>query len=331
MNDLRLVSIVIPVLNEQDSIPRLYDRLASVLESLEDRYRFEILFTDNHSTDGTFPAIALIAEKDDRVRCLRFSRNFGFQRSILTGYLNARGDAAIQIDADLQDPPEIIPTFLDRWEEGYAVVYGVRRTRQEGRLISSTRRAFYRLINLLTSDDLPSDAGDFRLVDRKILNALHEIDDYHPYLRGIIASFGFEQTGIEYDRAAREAGSSKFPIRKLVGLAADGILLHSVVPLRIATGLALVMSVLMLGGIGTYAVGRLFLEQPWPPGFTTLAVLTMTGIILNAVFLGIIGEYLGRMYQQVKKRPLTLVEAEIPSEPLTERHPGNGPASSGRE
>ncbi len=313
MTDPKLVSIVIPVYNEEANIAPLYDRIAAVIDALEDRYRFEILFTDNHSTDGTFAAISEIAQSDDRIRCLRFSKNFGFQRSILTGYRNARGAAAIQIDADLQDPPELIPQFLEQWEEGYAVVYGIRRTRKEGWLVTTGRRFFYWLINAMSNDDLPQNAGDFRLVDRRILDALGEIDDYHPYLRGLIASFGFEQTGVEYDRDERVAGDSKFPFRSLVGLATDGILLHSVIPLRVATIVALVMALTMLAGIGFYVVANVVFDAELPAGFTSLAVLIMLGIVLNALFLGVIGEYLGRMYQQVKRRPITIVEAAIPA------------------
>lgn len=316
MTDPTLISIVIPVYNEASNIPALYERIRGVADGLADSYRFEFLFTDNHSTDDTFAIIAGLAAGDDRIRCLRFSRNFGFQKSILTGYLAARGDAAIQIDADLQDPPELIPRFLELWEQGNAVVYGIRKKRKEGRLVTTCRSAFYRVLNLVSPDELPPDAGDFRLVDRRILEALREVDDYHPYLRGLIASFGFEQAGVEYERDARISGSSKFGFWRLVGLATDGLLLHSVVPLRIATGVAFVLSLLMLIGIGIYTYGRLVLDQPWPTGFATLAILIMTGIILNALFLGVIGEYLARIFQQVKKRPITLVEAEIPSRGL---------------
>jgi polyisoprenyl-phosphate glycosyltransferase len=320
MSEPTLISIVIPVYNEAENIPTLYARLRSVAEGLAGQYDCEFLFTDNHSTDDTFTILEELAATDDRIRCLRFSRNFGFQKSILTGYRAARGAAAIQIDADLQDPPELIPRFLELWEEGYAVVYGIRAHRQEGRITNAMRSAFYRLINFVSPDELPHDAGDFRLVDRRILDALSEIDDFHPYLRGLIASFGFEQTGVEYDRGARTAGASKFGFWRLMGLAMDGLLLHSVVPLRIATGVAFALSLVMIIGIGVYTYGRLVLDQPWPTGFASLAILTMTGIILNAVFLGVIGEYLGRIYQQIKRRPLTLVEAEIPNRG-TQWHP----------
>lgn len=307
----KLITILVPVFNEEQNIEPLYEALQPVLAQLSDRYEFEILFTDNHSTDATFSAIEALASRDPRIRGLRFSRNFGFQRSILTGYLNARGDAAVQIDCDLQDPPAVILEFVKKWEEGYRVVYGVRSSRKEGWIMNSTRRFFYRLIDSLSEDDLPLDAGDFRLVDRRVLDELRNLDDSQPYLRGTVASLGFSQAGVPYDRAERARGESKFSFGELVGLALDGILNHSVVPLRIATYLGLAVSALTLIAIIGYAAGRLFFGADWPPGFATIIILILGSLSLNALFLGVIGEYLGRIYKQVKRRPLTIVEREI--------------------
>lgn len=307
----KLITILVPVFNEEQNIEPLYEALQPVLAQLSDRYEFEVLFTDNHSTDSTFAAIERLAARDPRIRALRFSRNFGFQRSILTGYLNARGDAAVQIDCDLQDPPAVILEFVKKWEEGYRVVYGVRSSRKEGWMMNSTRRFFYRLIDSLSEDDLPLDAGDFRLVDRRVLDELRNLDDSQPYLRGTIASLGFSQVGIPYDRAERTRGESKFSFGELVGLALDGILNHSVVPLRIATYLGLAVSALTLIAIVGYTAGRVFFGADWPPGFATIIILILGSLSLNALFLGIIGEYLGRIYKQVKRRPLTIVEREI--------------------
>jgi dolichol-phosphate mannosyltransferase len=283
----------------------------AITAQVDERYDFEYLFTDNHSTDRTFDILADLASRDTRVRAIRFSRNFGFQRSILTAYKNARGDAAIQIDCDLQDPPSLIPDFLQRWESGYHVVYGVRKTRHESWLMNATRRFFYRLIDSLSDDPLPHDAGDFRLVDRGVLDQLLEFDDSQPYLRGAIAAMGFDQIGIPYSRAERQHGESKFSFRELVGLALDGILNHSVVPLRIATYLGLLNSVVTILGIVAYGIGRVFFGRDWPPGFATIIVLILGSLSLNALFLGIIGEYLGRIYRQVKRRPLTVIECEL--------------------
>ena len=307
----KLVSIVVPVLNEQDNIRPVYDRVCSVMGPLAERYDFEIVFTDNHSTDDTFTHIRELAAEDPRVRGARFSRNFGYQRSIWTGYVLARGDAAIQLDGDLQDPPELIPSFLAAWEDGYKVVYGVRRTRREGRMITAARRGFYRLLAALSEDEVPVDAGDFRLVDRVVLDQLAAIKEAQPYLRGSIASLGFSQLGIDYDRAARDRGESKFSFGDMLALALDGILSHSVVPLRVATYLGLIVAVMTVIGLIAVVIGKLILRDNWPAGVATIWVLILLSISLNALFLGVIGEYIGRIYKQVKPRPITVIEDSV--------------------
>ena len=317
----RLISICVPVFNEEGNIEPLYRELLPVMGRLSAKYDFELLFTDNHSTDRTFEILESLARQDHRIRAIRFSRNFGFQRSIFTAYMNCRGEAAIQIDCDLQDPPSLIADFIEKWEQGYHVVYGVRTSRKESRWMNTTRRIFYRLIDALSEDPLPHDAGDFRLVDRRILNELRAFEDYQPYLRGTIAAIGFQQIGLSYDRAERLTGESKFSFGELFGLALDGILNHSVVPLRIATLLGSVVLVTTLLGIVGYMIGRLFLGRNWPPGFATIIILILGSLSLNALFLGIIGEYLGRIYRQVKRRPLTITERELnPVEASTEDH-----------
>src|SRR3974390_3441168 len=282
-----LISICIPVYNEERNIRPVYDALVSTLAAVSGRYDTEFVFTDNHSADRTFDVLADLAAADPRVRAIRFSRNFGFQRSILTGYENARGAAVVQIDCDLQDPPSLILEFIEKWESGYRVVYGVRAVRRESWWMSTTRKVFYRLIDSLSDDPLPHDAGDFRLIDRSVLDQLLQFDDYQPYLRGAIASLGFEQIGIPYSRSERQYGESKFSFRELIGLALDGILNHSVVPLRIATYLGLLISLLTFIGILASGVGRLAFGANWPPGFATIIVLILGSLSLNALFLGI--------------------------------------------
>ncbi|MBE0429438.1 MAG: glycosyltransferase family 2 protein [Thermoleophilia bacterium] len=321
--DKKLITITVPVLNEEENIQPFYEAVSDAIAPLKERYRFEFLFTDNHSTDSTFEKLASLAEADDRIRVLRFSRDYGFQRSVYTGLVNAAGDAAIQIDCDLQDPPEMIPRFIDKWEQGYQNVFGIRISRQENRLKTGMRRFFYRLIDLLSEDRLPHDAGDFRLVDRKILDALKQFNDYQPYLRGEIAAMGFSQAGIEYERPGRQRGKSKFKGGDMIKLALDGILNHSVIPLRIATFIGLIVSVLTFLGIIGYLVGNFYFGADWPAGFATITIFILLAISLNALFLGIIGEYLGRIYQQVKKRPLVIVEREIGS--------SRGPGDSANE
>jgi glycosyltransferase involved in cell wall biosynthesis len=303
-----LISIVVPVFNEEANILPFYDAVCAETEKLEDLYRFEFVFTDNHSSDQTFPLLRDLAARDSRVHAYRFSRNFGFQRSIMTGYTRARGDAAIQLDVDLQDPPELIATFLQEWQKGADVVYGVRIKRQESWILNLQRVIFYRLIDRLSEEKIPVDAGDFRLISRRIIELLKSFEDAQPYLRGTIATMGFKQVGVPYSRNARLRGESKFPFSKLVSLALDGILNHSVVPLRLSTYFGLVVSVITLISIIGYSSAKLIFRSQWPAGFATLAALSLASISINAMLLGIIGEYLGRMYQQLKKQPLTIIE-----------------------
>lgn len=309
MTERKLVSIIVPMFNEVENIDPMLARLDPLAESLADRYAFEYVFVDDGSDDGSFELLAKRATENRRIRVLSFSRNFGFQRAIITGLLECRGDAAIQIDADLQDPPELIPDFLDQWEQGHDVVYGVRRSRKEGRFENFSRKAFYRVINALSEDHLPPDAGDFRLISRRVIEALEEVDDYHPYLRGTIASFGFDQTGIPYDRSERTRGESKLRWKKMLSLGTDGMLYHSVLPLKIAGWIAALMTVLMLGGIVWYVISSIRMDLP--PGLPTTVVLIMISIILNAVLIGILGAYIGRIYQQVKRRPFTIITERI--------------------
>lgn len=308
----RLVSLCIPVLNEEMNLRRLLEEIARVVAPLSDHYDFEFVFTDNHSTDRTFELLAEFARADRRIRVIRFSRNFGFQRSVLTAFREARGDCAIQLDADLQDPPSLIPEFIAEWENGAKVVYGIRRRRHaESPLRHAQRRLFYRLINALSDDELPHDAGDFRLVDRVILDQLRASDDQNPYVRGQIAAMGFKQVGIPYDRASREAGETKFTFGRLAALAADGLFNHSLVPLRLATFAGMVLSALAVLGVAYYVLGRLFFRQDWPVGLASLSILILFLIGLNATFLGILGEYVGRIYLNSLGRPLVIVESRI--------------------
>ena len=312
----RLVSIIIPIFNEEKNIERAYGAIRDVFSPLADRYEIEIIFTDNHSTDRSFSIVRSLAGRDPRVRAVRFARNFGFHRSVLTGYRLARGEAAGQIDCDLQDPPELFPEFLQLWEEGHDLVVGVRRARNDGQAYQWARRFFYRLLTRLSDDHVVIDSGDFRLLDRTILDQLRMVDDAAPFVRGLTSELAANKASVPYDRHRREAGESKFPLKKLLGLAIDGVIAHSTTPLRIAsyTGLAIALVTVLLG-IG-YVGGRI-LGAPMPAGFATTTVLLLFAISLNAIFLGIIGEYLGRIYNQVRVRPITVIEASVNLTPVT--------------
>jgi glycosyltransferase involved in cell wall biosynthesis len=310
-NSKPLISIVVPVFNEESNIFAFHEEVSKAIAPLSDRFEFEFVFTDNHSTDRTFELLSALAKQDSRVRVFRFSRNFGYQRSIMTGYARTRGVAAIQLDCDLQDPPDLISVFIDHWQNGADVVYGVRVKRAESWSITLLRVIFYRLIDKLSEDRIPVDAGDFRLISRRIINILASLDDAQPYLRGTIASLGFRQVGVKYNRNPRLSGESKFPFSKLVSLALDGILNHSTIPLRISTYFGFFISLITFIGIIAYTVIKFATHAPWPAGFATLTALILASISVNAMLLGIIGEYLGRMYRQMKKGPLTIIEASI--------------------
>jgi dolichol-phosphate mannosyltransferase len=319
---LKLLSIVVPVYNEEPNIEPLYEAVNAVLQKLADRYSWEFVFTDNCSTDRTFERLERLAARDPRVRIYRFTRNFGFQRSILTGYRLSRGDAALQIDCDLQDPPALILEFVKHWEAGYRIVFGVRRSRQEPFHIHASRRLFYRLIARLSDDKLPHDAGDFRLVDRCVLDLLHDYQEANPYLRGYISSLGYRQLGIPYDRMERRRGKSSFALGSLVNLAIDGIVSHSVLPLRFASFFGLSLFVIAILAIGAYLVLWLVSDRNWPAGFATLAILMLMSLAMNAILLGVIGEYLARIYHQVRPGPLTIVDRFIDRTPSGARDGG---------
>jgi glycosyltransferase involved in cell wall biosynthesis len=304
------VSVLIPAYNEEANVERAYQAIVAVFRTLPG-YEYEIIVTDNHSTDRTFPILKELAAKDPRLRVIRFARNYGYQRSLLVAYKAATGACSVQIDCDLQDPPELIPRMLDLWQQGHQIVYGIRRSLADGWFVGWLRRSFYSVIRMMSEDDLPLNAGEFRLVDARILAELRNVEDTSPYLRGLISSMGFSQVGFEYDRGARVAGESKFPLRAMLALAVDGVLNHSLVPLRIASLVSLVIGTITFFTIFIYLLGKLFFGQDWPAGFATTTVLLLMSIMLNAMFLGIIGEYLGRIFMQSKRRPIPIIEATL--------------------
>jgi dolichol-phosphate mannosyltransferase len=309
-----LISLVVPVFNEEDNVMPFYTDVRRVIDPLADEYEFEFVFTDNRSTDRTSDLLRDLARADPRVRAYRLSRNFGYQRSILTAYLKCRGDAAIQLDCDLQDPTDLIVQFLKHWREGYDVVYGTRVSRLESWRWSLARKVFYRLVDFLSEDPIPNDAGDFRLISRRVIEELRRIDDTRPYIRGTIATLGFNQLGIDYDRGARVRGATKFSLSDNVMLALDGIVNQSVVPLRVATYVGISVSFLTVLAIFGYLVAYFTVGFRAPPGFTTITVLILGSLSINAMLLGILGEYLGRMYLQMKKKSLSIIDRELHNE-----------------
>ena len=309
-----LISISIPVLNESGNIEALYRRLDSLALKMKDRCDLEFVFSDNHSDDNTWDMLADLSKNDPRVKAIRFSRNYGFQRSILANYMHTKGDAVMQIDADLQDPPEMLEEFFERWQQGHEVVYGVRRKRPESWLLNTFRRLGYWAIDKVSEHPIPRDVGDFRLIDRKVIDVLLKTKTANPYLRGMIAGIGFNQTGITYDRDARVAGESKFNISRLIRLGLTAVLNHSTVPLRTAS----LVGVLILAGsvLGAlyYTLLR-FTHPDLPQGLASIHILVLFGIGLNSFLLGIIGEYLLRIYLVLRADPVAVVQKSLNFDP----------------
>lgn len=305
-----LISISIPVLNEAGNIHALYTRLHALGERMRDKCDLEFVFSDNHSDDATWNLLADLGARDPRVRAIRFSKNVGFQRSILANYLHTRGDAVMQIDADLQDPPELLETFFDLWQQGNQVIYGIRRKRPESWWLRNFRRVGYWVIDKISEHPIPRDVGDFRLVDRKVVETIAKMRTSSPYLRGMIAGIGFNQTGVAYDRDARVAGESKFNVSRLVRLGLTAVFNHSVVPLRAASFFGLVILAVSIVGTIYYTVLRL-LHPELPRGLASIHILVLFGIGLNSFFLGIIGEYLLRIYLVVRQEPIAIVQQSL--------------------
>lgn len=305
-----LISISIPVLNEASNLEALYLRLQKIAKQMEHRCDLEFVFSDNHSDDATWEKLSLLAASDSRVRAIRFSKNFGFQRSILANYMHTKGDAVMQIDADLQDPPEMLEAFFDAWEKGYHVVYGIRRKRAEGKFLNWFRRAGYWAIDSISDHPIPRDVGDFRLIDRKVIDSLFKFRTPNPYLRGMIAGLGFNQTGIVYDRDPRVAGESKFNLSRLVKLGLTAVFNHSTVPLRIASLAGLSMIGISVLGTLYYLALRL-LNPELPQGLASIHILVLFGIGLQSLLLGIIGEYLLRVYLILRAEPVAIIEQNL--------------------
>jgi polyisoprenyl-phosphate glycosyltransferase len=325
-----LVSVVIPCFNEREGIQETHRRLSNVMNGLED-CRWEVLYVDDGSRDETLEVLRGIAAGDPAVRVVALSRNFGHQFAVTAGLAAALGDAVVIMDADLQDPPEVVIEMLARWREGYEVVYGVRTDREgETRFKLWTARVFYRLLRRLSETDMPVDSGDFRLLDRRVVDAIVAMPERDRFLRGMVSWVGFRQIGVPYRRAARHAGTTKYPLAKMLRFALDGIFSFSVKPLRLSTHLGFLSAGVALLAIFYALAMRVFTDR-WVTGWTALiiAVLFVGGVQL--ISLGIIGEYVGRLYGEAKRRPLYLVREHLgtPQAMPVEEQPGRRRASRG--
>ena len=306
-----MISLVVPVYNESEGIAAFYERAIGVLSALACDY--EIIFVDDGSHDDSYAQLSRFVTENPRIRVLKFSRNFGHQIAITAGIDHAKGDCVAVIDADLQDPPEVIPDMMARWRQGFDVVYGVRSERDgEGAMKLATAAAFYRVLGRLTQIQIPADVGDFRLMSRRAVDQLKLLREKDRFVRGLVSWIGFNQTGITYHRDRRFAGETKYPYRKMLKFAFDGITSFSTAPLKLATwsgyGASLFAFIYLLSVFVQKLLG--YTVEGWAT--IMVAMLFLGGVQL--VCLGILGEYLGRIFNEVKPRPMYVVEEILQSD-----------------
>ena len=310
------IVVVVPFLNEAENLPVLYERLCAALAKQPEA--FEVLFVDDGSSDDSAAWVAGRAAQDARVKLLRLSRNFGHQLAITAGMDHADGDAVVIMDADLQDPPEVVPELLQRWREGHEIVYAVRTSRSgEPWLKRFLAATFYKTFRRMANVDVPLDAGDFRLVDRKVIEALKQVRELHRFVRGLTCWVGFSQTAVHYERAPRHAGVTKYPVWKSMRLAWDAITSFSSTPLRWMTLIGLLVSLAgMLQGVRV-VVDRLLYPGSMERGWASLAAITLFLGGVQLISLGLIGQYVGRIFEESKKRPLYFVKEKVGLPELT--------------
>ena len=312
---MKKISVIIPCYNEEEVLHELFSRMTESAENW--KMEWEVICVDDGSKDRTWELLAEQHGKDSRWKAISFSRNFGHQTAVSAGLCHTTGDAVIVIDADLQDPPEELHRFIKKWQEGYDIVYAVRQHRKEGIIKKSCYWAFYRVMSILVEFELPLDSGDFCIMDRKVVDVLNSMPERNRFVRGLRAWAGFKQTGLTYERQVRAKGTPKYNFRKLRRLAIDGIVSFSTVPLAFASHVGFWISLLsFLGMVFTFfqRIFRSFFESIGigpVPGFTTIviSILFLGGIQL--IFLGILGQYIGRIYDEVKRRPQWIIKQTL--------------------
>lgn len=308
---MKKISIIIPCYNEEEVIEISYERITKVMKNILN-YSYELIFINDGSKDNTYKIITNIAQNDNNVKIIDFSRNFGHQAAVMAGLRNCTGNAAIIIDADMQDPPEVIPDMLKLWEDGNEIVYGKRKTREGETIFKTfTAKAFYRILKKLSDIDIPVDTGDFRLIDRQVVNALCGLKEHNKYIRGLVVWIGFKQYAYEYDRQERVAGKTKYPFKKMVKLALDGIISFSTKPLKIIGGMGII-ALFLAFSIAIYAIlSYVFSWNYLMPGWTSLmlTITTLSGIQFISIW--IMSEYVARIYDEVRNRPEYIIKEKI--------------------
>ncbi|MFT4298544.1 MAG: glycosyltransferase family 2 protein [Aeromicrobium sp.] len=316
---MKTVSYVFPIFNEEGNIPVLYDTLLRTIEPIAARYAFEFVFVNDGSVDGSLDLLEELRAADDRIVVVNFARNFGHQIAVTAGMENAVGDAVIIMDSDLQDPPAVSLELIERWEEGYDVAYAQRRSRQDSAFKKATASAYYRMLSRVAEVEIPRNTGDFRLLSRRVVDVLKRYPEHNRFVRGMVASLGFRQVAVEFDRHDRHAGETGYPLRKMLKLAGDGIIGFSTFPLRVITRLGFLFAALSIVGAMYVAGARLFGLGSAVAGWTFLVVVVFFVSAVQLIVLGVLGSYIGRVYTEVQGRPLYIVESvrsarEHPSE-----------------
>ena len=315
------LTVVIPIFNEEEVLPELARRLREVIEIWERQIEsWEVVFVNDGSRDQSLARLKELAAAEPRFKVISFSRNFGHQMAITAGLDRAEGDAVVIMDADLQDPPEVVSEMITRWRDGFDVVYGVRTKRVGETLFKRvSAAAFYRVLRaMLGGVSIPADAGDFRLIGRPVVLAMRALRERHRFVRGMVAWVGFRQTAVYYARPARFAGETKYPLKKMVRFAVDGIASFSVVPLRFATWLG-VLAGIMAGLTAAWATYQRFFGTGVVPGWTTIMIAVALGSSAQLLMTGVLGEYVGRIYEEIKRRPLYITAEEVNMSAANER------------
>lgn len=310
MNDKPRYSIIAPIFNEEGNIALLHERIVKVMDSTGEPW--ELILVNDGSIDRSPEMIDAIAQADSRIRTLHFARNFGHQIAVTAGIDYACGDAVVLIDADLQDPPELILEMIERWKAGFQVVYAIRAERKgESRFKLLTAKLFYRVIYRITDVNIPVDTGDFRLMDRKVVDALSSMREHHRFIRGMTSWVGFKQVGVSYVREARHSGETKYPFRKMVRFAWDAVTSFSYFPLQIMVYVSLILGILALLAIPVIAVLRLIMGTPFLGGQATTVSLLLLMSSFQLFFLFILGQYVARTYDEARNRPLYIVASTV--------------------
>lgn len=306
--DKFLLSLIIPVFNEEKNILPLINRLHPIIKN----YNYEIIFIDDGSKDNTVNQIKKIARKDKNIKLISFTRNFGHQMALTAGYFYSKGNVVISMDADLQDPPEIIPQMIEKWKKGAKVVYAKRKERKVDSFFKRlTASLFYRLINFLSDTPIPDNVGDFRLLDKEVVNFLNQLKEKSRFLRGLVAWPGFPTDYVYFNREKRFAGETHYPFAKMMNFAIEGITSFSTKPLRLVSYLGFITALIGFLGIIYAVLGKIFLPKYWVTGWTTLFVAIMFLGGIQLITIGIIGEYIGKIYHQVQERPQFLIKEKI--------------------